>query len=73
MRTLFRLHWIILLLCFTAVSRADTHTLFKSGKTDYVILVSNDASISEKYAATELQYWLKEISGATFPIVNTTR
>ena len=73
MRTLFRLHWIILLLCFITVSRADTHTLFRSGKTDYVILVSNDASISEKYAATELQYWLKEISGATFPIVNSTR
>lgn len=59
--------------CFffvTSFTFAKTHVLFDSGKTDYVILVSNDASISEKYAASELQYWLKDISGITFPIVN---
>lgn len=59
-----------LFFCVTFFSSAKTHILFNLGKTDYKILVSKDASISEKYAASELQYWLKEISGVTFPIVN---
>lgn len=54
----------------TFFSNANAHILFNYGKTDYKILVSSEASTSEKYAAAELQYWLKEISGATFPIVN---
>lgn len=71
MKALLRLHILLLFLNFNFISNA--HTLFNSGKTEYVILVSNDASISEKYAASELQYWLKEISGVTFPIVNDSR
>lgn len=66
----FRLQILFVLLSVTIISNAKTHTLFKSGKTDYVILISNNASVSEMYAASELQYWLKEISGITFPIVN---
>lgn len=66
------LRFIILcsFLSFYFFPSARSYTLFNSGKTDYTILVSKDASISEKYAADELQYWLREISGATFPIVN---
>lgn len=67
---MIRLFIIISFLCVTSISCAKTYVLFNSGKTNYVILVSSDASISEKYAASELQYWLKEISGVTFPIVN---
>ena len=70
MRNLIIIPVIIILWCTTISSSAKTHTLFNAGKTDYVILVSNDASISEKYAASELQYWLKEISGISFPIIN---
>ena len=73
MRAYFRVQILILLLSISFVTSANAYTLFNSGKTDYVILVSNDASVSEKYAATELQFWLKEISGVTFPISNDTR
>ena len=63
-----------ILLCSTFfISSANTHVLFDSGKTSYEIVVPKDASASEQYAATELQYWLKEISGITFPIVNNGR
>jgi hypothetical protein len=44
------------------------HVLFENGKTEYSIIVGNNASESEKWAAAELQHWLMEISGATFPI-----
>lgn len=44
------------------------HVLFENGKTEYSINVGSDASESEKWAATELQHWLLEISGASFPI-----
>ena len=39
------------------------------GKNDYRIVISNEASPSEKYAANELQMFLKNISGATLPVV----
>ena len=39
------------------------------GKSDYRIVISNEASPSEKHAADELQKFLKEISGAMLPIV----
>ena len=45
--------------------------LFRNGKTDYRIVVSSKASDSEKHAATELQYYLNKISGATFPVGET--
>lgn len=71
---MLRFSFVSLLWCLIVVSSsARTQTLFNAGKTDYVILVSADASISEKYAASELQYWLKEISGVTFKIVNDSR
>ena len=53
---------------FAAGNRME-HVLFDSGKTDYVIALPLGASTSEQWAAKELQYWLKEISGAELPIV----
>jgi len=44
------------------------HNLFENGGTEYSIVVGEDASESEKWAAEELQHWLKEASGAEFPI-----
>lgn len=53
---------------FTGGERVE-HTLFRGGKTDYTIVVGADASASETWAAQELGHWLKEISGADFPLV----
>ncbi len=44
------------------------HTLFSNQKTDYKIVVSENASKSEQWAAKELQKYLSEISGAEFKI-----
>jgi len=44
------------------------YTLFSGKKSDYRIAVSNSASESEQWAAKELQHWLREVSGAEFPI-----
>ncbi len=52
---------------FAAGKRAE-HVLFAKGQTDYAIVVGDQASESERWAAQELQRWLKEVSGAQFPI-----
>jgi hypothetical protein len=54
---------------FYAGKRTE-HELFSKGKTAYRIALTNDASESEKWAANELQRWLKEASGVLFPIEN---
>ncbi len=54
---------------FTAGKRTD-YTLFKQGKTDYSIVVAENASESEQWAAKELQHWLKQSGGVTLPIRN---
>lgn len=45
------------------------YTVFKQGRSDYRIELSQDASNSEKWAAEELQRWLKEAGGVTIPIL----
>lgn len=52
---------------FTAGKRIE-YVLFKNGKSDYRISLHANASESEKWAAKELQYWLKEMSGAELPV-----
>lgn len=52
---------------FTAGKRIE-YTLFKAGKSDYLIALAANASESEKWAAKEMQHWLKEMSGAEIPI-----
>ena len=52
---------------FTA-GRRNEYSLFQGSKTKYSIVVGEKASDSEQWAAKELQHWLKEISGADFPI-----
>ena len=46
------------------------YSLFDKKKTDYRIVVGKDASESERWAASELQKCLMEISGANFEIDN---
>ena len=44
------------------------YTLFDDLKTSYRIALGHNASDSEQWAARELQHWLREISGAYFPV-----
>ena len=44
--------------------------LFKDGKSEYVIVIAPAASVSEQTAAAELRDYLKQISGATLPVVH---
>ena len=52
---------------FNAGKRIE-YLLFIGGKSAYRISLSPNASESEKWAAKELQHWLKEISGVEIPI-----
>jgi hypothetical protein len=52
---------------FNAGKRQE-FVLFKNRTTDYTIVLADHASESEKWAAEELKHWLKEVSGAEFPI-----
>ncbi|HOL78756.1 MAG TPA: alpha-glucuronidase family glycosyl hydrolase, partial [Clostridiales bacterium] len=45
-------------------------TIIKDGASEYRIVLSDSASVSERTAAEELQYYLREISGVTLPIVS---
>lgn len=45
------------------------HTLFHNGDSEYSIVIDKDAPLSEQYAASELQAWLKEVGGVSLPIV----
>ena len=46
------------------------YSLFSNKTTDYKIVVALNASESEKWAASELQKYFMEISGASFPIID---
>ena len=54
----------------SCLASCSSHKLFSDGKSDYVIAISPEAPESEQYAASELQYWIKEVSGATLPITD---
>lgn len=53
-----------------AAGRRVEHRLFAGGSSDYVIALGEGASESERWAAKELQYWLKEVSGIELPVRN---
>lgn len=46
-------------------------TLCQKGKTDYTIVLSQKASLPERFAAGELRKYLKKICGADFPVTDT--
>ncbi len=56
---------------FFAGKRIDYH-LFDDKESDYRIIVGEDASESERWAASELQKYLSNISGADFKISGDT-
>jgi Domain of unknown function (DUF4838) len=50
--------------------KRTNYTLFENKETEYKIIVGEDASESERWAAEELRKVLFEISGANFEIIN---
>lgn len=49
------------------------YALFNNGRSDYRIVLSPGASASEKWAAEELQRWLKEVGRANLPIIESDK
>jgi len=69
----FAIFMLTALVCASAaVGTADAFTLalVKKGVTRHTIVLAGGASPSEKHAAQELQKFIREISGATLPIVD---
>ncbi len=59
-------------LCTTTAARcvADELVLADTGKSDYRIVVADDASPSTRHGAEELQSFLEQMTGAKLPIVS---
>ena len=51
-----------------SAGKKENYTLFSNASSAYRIALTSDASASESWAATELQHWLKEVSGVELPI-----
>ena len=51
-----------------ASEKREQYVLSSAGRSDYIISIDPGASESEKWAARELQHWLKEITGAEMPV-----
>ena len=64
----FSLPLLSLLLLTVNANAADW--LFRNGKTDYQIVISAEASVSEHTAARELQQYIQQVSGAQLPITS---
>ncbi len=62
----------VLALCIS-MTEAWAYTLFDSSRSNYSIVVAKDASTTERYAAQELQTWLKQASGINLAIVDEGR
>ncbi len=65
--------FISTLICAAALLSAAPLRLAENGKTAYKIVVPAKATEVDKFAAKELQFFLKKISGADFQIVNTAQ
>ena len=61
---------MVVMMAVVMNTRASAFPLVKDGVTKHTIVVSKDASPSEKHGAEELQRFIKEMSGATLPIVD---
>ena len=60
---------VFILFIMVAISCSlEAKQLFKDGHTDYEIVLSSNASVSEKTACQELKFYLDSISGANFNI-----
>ncbi len=59
----------LLLMALCCELRAEL-VVARNGQSDYTIVVGTDCSPSERYGATELQMFLKQICGARLPITD---
>jgi len=67
----FLLTMAFLLNTLLSVGCAGDQPIIEDGTTQFKIYVSENALLPEKYAASELQKYLTEITGLELPIVNT--
>jgi len=65
----FQLAIVFILILMTACGNGSSLVLIDEGKSDYVILLGENASAKEEYAATELQKYVEKISNVKLPIV----
>lgn len=74
---IMHVHFGSLFICFiissftlvlNPVCAQSSDFLFKSGRTSYRIIVSTDASVTERTSAQELKEYLEQISGARFEL-----
>ncbi len=70
MSSKLRLIGLLLILAVCLASSAAALTLAEKSRTDYSIVIASDASVPEGRAAYELQAYLKQITGADFPVRN---
>ncbi|MHB9065852.1 MAG: hypothetical protein ACYC4B_18810, partial [Pirellulaceae bacterium] len=63
---------VLLAIFLTAAASAAPVRLASSGKTRFVVVVDPDALAAEKHAAEELAAFLKQVTGADFPVKTTT-
>ena len=66
-----RLRYLLAIILIAESAYAKDIVLVEGGKSTYTIVVSRDASPSEKHAAQELQEFVREISSAELPISQT--
>ena len=60
--------WILATLAVCLATTANAMVLTEKAKTDYCIVIGSDAIPADKTAAAELQSYLKQVTGADFPI-----
>ena len=62
---------LFIIVCFiNACAEKKDFILVNHGKSSYKIVLSKEASMSEKHAAKELQHFIHMATNATIPIVN---
>ena len=61
---------LMLLTALITCSRKTELTLVQSGRSEYVLVLAENASPSEQHAARDFQKHLQQISGATLPIIS---
>jgi len=59
---------VFITILVSSLFAVNNYTLFKNGKTDYEVVISENASQTENYAASVLTNYLNEISDAVFPL-----
>lgn len=61
--------FLIVLLFFPTLYACPSDFLFKDGRSDYSIVVSQNASSSERTAASEFQFYIEKVSNVKLPII----